>query len=277
MSNNWLLKSVFVIVMIASPVVVTAQVASDCGGNCGPTQVGSDFFQNSTAANAFPACPPEGCPQLPCEPAVCCGPYVSLFGGLTTFDNFEFEIATGAGVVEERSLDADEGYAFGFAIGEQFLPRARAEFEVNYSDSEFDAFGLIETTTANGVSTITNSETELAVGDIETIGVMANVLYDFSPRCIGRFNLYGGGGVGAIYANGTAVTATRSLNVNDASFAYQIIAGANRPINQRVDVFAEYRFVHASTLTVVEQIANQNLGGFQMENNNLFFGMRFRR
>ena len=277
MSKNlaWAL-AVTLVFGLTHPFDDAAIAQSDCG-SAGCSAIGQvdGYFEGQTSANVFDGCD-RGCPQEPGCPAACCGNYISIFGGLTTFDAFEVDAVTAATVVEERSLDADEGYGWGFAIGQQYHPRMRAELEFSYRENDFDAFGLIETTTTGGVPSITNTEVEVATGDFESYGVMANVYFDFAPRVLDRFTLYGGGGVGALIANGTATTATRVLDVNDSTFAYQIIAGANKSVTQRVDLFVDYRYMSANSLNVSELVAAENLGGFRHDTNNLMFGLRLR-
>jgi opacity protein-like surface antigen len=188
---------------------------------------------------------------------------------------------------QERSFQTDDGAAGGFALGRQVHPQARLELEFGYRQNDFDSFRIEEYTDSlistdpnadpSGIQALTNITTEAAVGELQSYTIMGNFLYDFSPRFLHRYNLYGGGGIGAINVSGTATTATDVFDVNDSTFAYQIIFGCNRSITQRIDLFLDYRFMSASSISVTNASNGASLGSFELNTNSVFLGMRVRK
>ena len=248
-------------------------------GNCGVSEcsdcTAATSFMSNVAGSVYesenPPCGSELC-QKPCIPAACCGNYISVFGGWSSVDNFDFETTLAGNITEISGLNLDNDYGAGIAIGQQFHARGRIEFEGAYRENDFEFFG--ESQFTNGL--LTSNVLEAATGSLETTTIMANYLYDFTPRCLNRFHLYGGGGIGGLHIEGNAVTATRNLVIDDETFVYQIIAGVNRTVTQRVDLFTEYRYTGSTSINVFDTVAGATEGSFDFSTNNLFFGLRYR-
>lgn len=301
----------FCVCIGVAPSTAAAQCQTDgCGGSYVESSADAVFDSDVGSLQQYdePNCADGSCQRRPTCPADYCGPYVSVFGGWTTIDRFRSlgivteqttVIPPPAGTMDptlyqtdatqlERSFQTDDGGAGGFALGRQVHPQARMELEFGYREHDFDSF-RVSAYTESSISTdptadpdfdnllMTGISTESAVGDFQSYSIMGNFLYDFSPRFVKRFNLYGGGGIGILNVSGTATTATDIYDVNDSTFAYQIIFGVNRSVTQRIDMFLDYRFLSASSISVTDTSNGASLGSFELNSNNLFFGMRFRK
>lgn len=297
-----------------STVVAQCQSGGCDGGYAGSSSDGGVFESNVESGQPydFPSCADGSCQRPPTCPSSYCGPYISVFGGWTTIDRFRTlgivteQVTTTIvppvnpgddatriyeydGTQLERSFQTDDGGAGGFALGRQVHPQARMELEFGYRQNDFDSF-RVEEYTDSFITTdiaendpvfdnlaLTDVNTVAAVGEMRSYSIMGNFLYDFSPRFVRRYNLYGGGGIGILNVSGTPTTATDVYDVNDTTFAYQIIFGVNRSVTQRIDMFLDYRFLSASSISVTDASNGASLGSFELNSNNLFFGMRFRK
>ncbi len=185
----------------------------------------------------------------------CSNFYFAGFGGYTNIDNFQQRTVTG-NVVDITTAQMLDGFGVGGAVGVQFHPLLRGEFEFTFRDN--GAGSWREETFTGGVLTATN--TVDLTGSLESYSWMSNMVIDFPPRKEGAPNFYAGGGLGVLYANGDLATATTNYNVSDASFAYQFLAGINVPVRSNVDFFTEYRFLGANNITVDDLTNNISLG-----------------
>jgi opacity protein-like surface antigen len=292
--------------------VETAVVAQcDCG-SCGSSTGGevydagvSSFLHNLGTAplNTEPGCV-DNCCERPSCPAVCCGPYVSAFGGWSNVSEFfrtqdlgtisrpsttqatdnmgnplfdmmgnPIFVSESVQQTQERQFNFQDGFAGGIAIGRQVHQRARAELEFSYRSPDFDSY-QVQTFTDNFLETDSISA---ATGSLEVYSLMANFLFDISPRTYQRFNFYGGAGVGIVSFSGQATTATNTYDIDDTGFEFQLIGGVNRTITSRVDIFGEYRYVVADNVNVFDVTAGQSLGDFDYKANEVFFGIRIRK
>ena len=268
----------------AFPTPVIAQCGcqnSSCDGGCSGSHLdGSNFMANvgTGASQVFPTCDDGSCPVPACCPSRPCGPYVSFFGGLTTIDSFGVDGITllpPPNLVENRGFNGDDGFGTGFAIGRQVHPQMRFEVEGTYRENDIEAYQVFQYDIPSGI--LTNQTEDTVFGDVKSYSILANLVYDFTPRCVGMTNFYAGAGIGGIGVNGNAITATNVFDINDETFAYQIIAGINRSVSKRLDVFVDYRFVDAASIDVFDQNAGLVQRDFDFTTNNLFFGMRLRR
>ncbi|MEM7453389.1 MAG: outer membrane beta-barrel protein [Planctomycetota bacterium] len=262
------LASVFAIaVLVVSSGQLSAQYSSDNIAGA------ASYFESSD-------CGCGSCMSLPgCDDGCCdgLGPYVSVFGGLATIHQLEEEIVTpnvipGDPDTEFRSFSGDTGEAYGIAVGQIVHQRARTEIEYSYREFDLDTFRIEEFT----AGVLSSSTTTPITGNVETSSLMGNFVFDLSPRCVGRANLYGGGGVGGMDINGTATDGATDYEIDDTAFAYQLIAGVNFAKNNRTDIFTEYRFT-GSSVDVFDVTNGISLGNFDFETNTLVLGVRIRR
>jgi opacity protein-like surface antigen len=275
-----------VTLLVCLPVVSwSAQTGSDDfsweGASAGSSLTNSNWFaadSNSSNCNGgcnggAGGCGSTGCSDPPCGVPLYQQKYFSFFGGYSNVDSFDrsFSDSTTEYV---SGFDMRDGYAAGFAVGGQMIEYVRSEFEMTYRSHEFDSFAQQE---FNFSGLLLDSNISNASGSMRTGSGMFNLLFDTCPRCPGVPSLYLGGGLGAIYADGNAYTAVEEFEIQDASFAWQFIAGINYPIRRQVDLYTEYRFLGAEKLTVDSVTFGDSLGDFSYHTHNLFLGLRFRK
>ena len=120
------------------------------------------------------------------------------------------------------------------AIGRRIRRRVRAEYELSYRNATFDEAGLL----LNGVD---QGSTNLD-GQLNIYRSMGNLLFDLNPG--GRFNAYFGGGlgVGFVDLDATEPTTPITARLQGSSWMYQGIFGISGKINQRAELFVDYRY-----------------------------------
>jgi opacity protein-like surface antigen len=190
----------------------------------------------------------------------------------------------------ERGLIMDDGYGIGGALGYRVHPRLRVEGEFSYRENEARAWFVEETETTtvtrfgspdltNGTvidrNVVTTRTEEAATGGVCSYSGMFNVVYDFSNPRIRCCNLYLGGGLGLSYFDGDVLTASEAFSLDSTSFAYQLLAGVNVPLGDYVELFADYRFLGASRISLDSVTNNVSLGQFDdIGTHNVFVGVR---
>ncbi len=298
-----------IVLCLALTTTMMAQCSCrDCSSGAGADVYDADvssFLQNvgTGQPNLDPGCS-DNCCERPSCPAVCCGPYVSVFGGWSSVSEFfrsqdlgtisrpsSTQAVDGMGnplfdgmgnpifvleevqQTEERQYNFQDGFVGGISIGRQVHQRARAELEFSYRSPDFDSY-QVQTFTDNFLETDAISP---ATGSLEAYAIVTNFLVDFNQRAYQRFNFYGGAGMGIIDFNGTATTATNVYEIDDTGFVFQIIGGLNRAVTSRVDLFGEYRYVVAGNVNVFDVTAGESLGDFQYKANEVFVGIRIRK
>jgi OOP family OmpA-OmpF porin len=122
-----------------------------------------------------------------------------------------------------EKIDDDTGWAAVGTLGYRFTSNIRAELEGGFRRSDADSGG--------------NND-----GDLDTWDVMANALYDFDLG--GRLSPYVGVGVGGVNVN------VDSSAIDDSAwaFGYQGIAGVSYALTDRMDAFADYRYLATAGL-----------------------------
>ncbi|RJF87322.1 OmpA family protein [Oleomonas cavernae] len=150
------------------------------------------------------------------------GPYLSAFGGYVIQP--DLEISSGGA---DGELSTDNGWAAGGAMGYDF-GRPRVEAEVTYRRNEADEI-------SSGGATVDVD------GNLSSLAVMINALYDFENSS--RFTPYIGAGIGAawVYANDIGVPGAR-VDDDDVVFAYQGIAGVKVAVTGGLSLFVDYRY-----------------------------------
>lgn len=214
----------------------------------------------------------QGCSEPPCSGPLYQRKYVSVFGGYADVDNFERTLSDST-LKYVDGLNLRDGGAGGMAIGGQMIEHVRSEFEVTYRENDFTGFLEQDFNLSSGL--LVDSDFTAAGGTLRTWSGMFNLLFDTCPRCPNSPSLYLGGGLGGLYADGEATTATSTFVVQNASFAYQFIGGINYPIRERIDLYTEYRYLGANGLNV--STASANYGDFNFDSHNVFFGLRLWR
>ena len=153
------------------------------------------------------------------------GLYIAGGGGANWLeDNRSTVNVAGQGAFNQR-VRSSVGFAGVGSVGWGFGNGLRLELEGNYRTNEVNRIGLTQAGAAVAVSG--------RRGTISTMGVMANVLYDFN---LGVVMPYIGAGIGYgwhrwsnVGAIGNGVART-NINDTDGQFAYQGIVGLGIPI-----------------------------------------------
>lgn len=190
-----------------------------------------------------------------CCPESCC--YVSLFGGWSFLHDFNSMDIAGGG----RGTFSD-GWAVGGAVGRRFGHGLRGEIESSFRSNTADQITALGTT--NDWS-----------GHSFAYTAMANMYYDISALQFVGVTPYIGGGIGVAAFDADIETPLGPIDVHDAAFAYQGIAGAAKRIHRNVDAFAEYRYL--GTTDVSTDLNGAAIGDARPEYENVFFGVRFNR
>lgn len=183
------------------------------------------------------------------------GFYGALGGGGVLTEDAETEPGLGAVPGAEASFDVGFGAlgAVGYDWGD-----LRSEFELSYRRSELD-----------GISGFANTD-----GHLSNLGVMVNALYDFDTAS--AVTPYIGAGVGLAHL-GTDNWKSGAVGLTDdstAEFAYQGIVGLSMAITDRLDLFADYRYLASVDPTFSDVVTG---GQFDTEyrTHNLFAGIRY--
>lgn len=150
------------------------------------------------------------------------GYYLGIAGGVAQRGDTDL---TGSGI--NTTVDFETGWVvrgnFGYAYSNGF----RTELEGSYSASDVDSIKGA----ANGS------------GDSDAYALMVNGLYDINLGW--AVTPYVGVGVGAarVGADGASPVGGSSINDKSVDFAYQGIAGLAFPINEKLSLTADYRYI----------------------------------
>jgi outer membrane protein OmpA-like peptidoglycan-associated protein len=197
------------------------------------------------------------------------GTYFALEGGASWVESENlllavFPTAGGTTTTTFRS-NFDTGWAVLGSVGYAFANNLRAELEVGYRANDID--GLL---TSGGPATP-------PTGDLGEFTLMVNVLYDL--HVTKRVSLSAGVGVGVDRAQ--LEVPAFGLDDDDWVFAYQGILGLNYAIAERMQVFLNYRYLHAdapdySNFVTVPAAATQRVNFLgDLDKHAVTLGVRF--
>tara|TARA_R110000868_G_scaffold392875_1_gene663721 strand:- start:31844 stop:32506 length:663 start_codon:yes stop_codon:yes gene_type:complete len=185
------------------------------------------------------------------------GMYMSAMGGWNFM--MDANVNNFAGTGDRLSRNSQVGYNFGGAIGYQ-MNNVRVEFAVDTLRSNDHSITL------GG---------EKATGDIgyaQILPVMVNAYYDFNMMH-SRFVPYVGAGIG--YAQTEEGESGAFLNVsgntNANVFAYNFMGGVKYNLNDKINFFAEYRYLGTSHASYMA--ANDVKVGTSYGDNMINFGV----
>jgi hypothetical protein len=201
----------------AAPAAIDAGGACDTGGDCGCNSCDYGCAQ------------PRGCDRW----------YVAIMGG---YQDREMVHEVGD---PSTFIGFDGGFSMNAALGYRF-DSFRIEAEYSFMNNECSTAG------SGGLSSAT-------VGNINIKAFMFNIYHDIDIEgwC---WKPYVGAGIGIYQSeiNGLfpdffqtvgGAFATTPLNcTSDMPFAYQFRAGASRPLGERTEFFAGYRYFHGNEL-----------------------------
>ncbi|MBO6783475.1 MAG: OmpA family protein, partial [Alphaproteobacteria bacterium] len=152
-----------------------------------------------------------------------------LFGNIGIHDPMDSDIE-GGGINTEAELE--QGFVGLTGLGYDFGDAWRLELEGGYRESDIDEIG--------GAS---------ATGDTEALSAMANIFYDFDLG--GGIEPYIGAGFGMTQVSVDGASPIGGGNINDDDWGWAVQAGAGLaiPLNRRVKLTADYRFLSVQDLS----------------------------
>ena len=156
----------------------------------------------------------------------------------------------------------NDGWIIGGALGRTIGDRLRGEGEFAFRDNTG------ETWTVNGATGPYNGHTNVYT-------LMSNLLYDFNS--IGRLTPYVGAGAGIAFIDSEATTNMTTITVDDEVFATQLIAGTTIAVNNRAELFAEYRWIEFQDVDVINAGTGARLGQDDFQAENVILGIRINR
>ena len=154
------------------------------------------------------------------------GNYLTFGLGITATEDTSFEVAGGT-----IDTEFDDDWNYSAAYG---WKRDGYRYEVELVGGEDE----VKSHTLNGGAPLAGP-----TGGMNMLAVMFNGYYDFSTAS--AFTPYVGGGLGIamIEAEGFGVAAIPDvLDDDDTVLAYQAMAGIGYDINEKTNIFAEYRY-----------------------------------
>lgn len=158
-------------------------------------------------------------------------PYVSLFGGGAWLTDKMHTTYTGYSSGSE-DYTTKGGYIIGGAVGAEWNHLLRTELELSHASWNLDKqFYFTYDGSPDG--------SDPADGNVNATYLLGNVWFDFHNHS--RFTPYVGGGVGLGWASFQSPYVTFNQN-NSPSFAFQLGAGVNFDLNDRVSIDVGYRY-----------------------------------
>lgn len=215
------------------------------------------------------------------SPASAQNRYVAVSGGvafLQDSDNkgeFSSPFTTGAGTAIPAGVtlpagsslgwtsEFDSGYTLSAAAGWRFSPNLRAELELAYQTNDIKTHKGVQAAGiplgAEDAGVLITGSPNLGVtvgalvddgkGGVDTTYLMANAFYDFNQ--MGKFRPYVGAGLGLGMVNvDYSPSGVEIVDDDKTVFAYQLIAGSDFAVSDRMALFAQYRYRATSDVDV---------------------------
>lgn len=219
------------------------------------------------------------------EPNVRPSPY-EVMGGDEVFDVINdgkgFYVAARFGLALQQDFTAADDNAeaevspdvFGFigagALGVNLGRGLRLEGEVSYSKSDLDKTDITGTGSFSGLSL----DLDDVDGSVSTLSFMANGAFEFTNNS--AFTPYVMGGLGGAIVS-ISDWKTGSVEIaeddDDFVFAYQLGAGINLAIDERVSFDLEYRYFATTDPTFTDVDADYDA---EFSSHNVMLGMRYK-
>jgi OOP family OmpA-OmpF porin len=200
-------------------------------------------------------------------------------------------LAAGIVLAAVPAMAAQPGPYVGVGLGLHMPRTSDVDIGATRPEMEFkDGFGLIGTL---GYKTQGSFRTELelghrsaSVGEVagvewdgkqSTTSAMLNGLFDLNEG--GRFQPYLGLGVGLAWVNwkngyGPSTTPAITYDGKESEFAYQGIAGFSVPVNERLDMYVDYRYIGVNNLNFPNNSAPL-VANHDDRSHNIMLGFRF--
>jgi len=189
-----------------------------------------------------------------------------VLGGVGFADDHSFDIAGPATI----NTELDSGFVVGGAIGYDYgqvweLGNVRAELEVTHRSNDVSSHSLGAVSLAG------------PTGKVRATTIMANAIHEFLPKSSIRPYIGAGIGYAAVDFENYGVAAIPAvMNDDDGGFAYQFMAGATIDVVEKVELYAEYRFLGVSGIDVVTSAATGgNATSTDYDSHAVIGGLRF--
>ena len=167
------------------------------------------------------------------------GNYLTFGLGITETDDTSIQIAPGT-----IDTEYDDDWNYSAAYG---WKRDGYRYEVELVGGEDE----VDFHTLNGGAPLAGS-----TGGINMLAVMFNGYYDFSTASAFTPYVAGGLGIAMVEAEGFgAAAAPDVLDDDDTVLAYQAMAGIGYDINEKTNIFAEYRYFGANSVDLTTSAA----------------------
>jgi len=182
------------------------------------------------------------------------GWYIGGQGGWTNLNGESPTLTTAGGGVFPFTTNYSAGWNAGGTVGYELPMGVRLEGEVTYRQNNISSiFGPIGLGAAPS-------------GNVHSLALMANALYDFMPN--NRFTPYLGFGLGAANDSVSNVTllGVTSNSANTWQFAYQGIAGVKYAATPQISVALDFRYFGTTTPSYGIAGGTLNNLGYSTEN-----------
>ena len=185
--------------------------------------------------------------------------YAGWYGSIQAGGNWlqDSDVTATAGpLAGSGEVDFDNGWGVAGAVGYSYPSGLRVEGELSYRTNDLDS--------SEGVS---------LGGDVDALGVLVNVWYDFKTD--GKWKPYIGGGIGAAEVGldlESVGGAPVSFSDEDWVFAYQLGVGVAFPVASKTMLSVDYRYFATSDPEFEESGVTLDA---EYRSHSLMIGLRF--
>jgi opacity protein-like surface antigen len=187
------------------------------------------------------------------------GWYTSVFAGGSSLRNVETDYYGSA-----YSVDFNNGYVLGFAIGKQISPNLRVEGELSYNRNKASSYSY------------GGSGPYPADGHISATYLLANVWYDIPTQ--GKLKPYVGGGIGAARVNADTHFGGNAFGYGpgETKLAGQIGAGFSYELSPKMDLDVGYRYKVVNNVDFADNDGSGVYTAGDVQSHNLQIGLRIK-
>jgi opacity protein-like surface antigen len=180
--------------------------------------------------------------------------YISLHGGWKFGEEWDDELDASHGAplsddFADLTIDTDDGWRIGAALGYSFNRWLAIEGEIGYMTQDFESVVFDD---ASGEFVLLDGDEFDLGGDISILTGMVNAIIGFPLG--GIFRPYVGAGIGAAHVNADADISAISFSLDDSDtvFAAQAFAGIDVLISDNVAIGGRARYLHLSDLDLAD-------------------------
>ena len=186
--------------------------------------------------------------------------YIGIHGMWTDLKDLDFNVAPGT-----IDTEIDSGTGFGITFGRTY-GQIRGEIEYTARMNDVKSHSL------NGGEALPGS-----TGEVKSDAFMVNAYYDIDTGS--AFIPYIGAGLGMAkvkFDNFGVAPIPDVLNDDDTQFAFQVMAGGDVMVSDKVRLFAEYRYFTGGDIDVTTSAATGSVSNsISYKTNNVLLGARF--